>query len=117
MQRGDRANASDHTRRSIEVAALWHAVEMGTDDNASRASVASGQRHGHVADCVNRDFEAGRLGGGSHDVMRSLLAGAVAVAHDPTPAACRPAKRVEQAGGEVEIGLNCVENWMSPAPE
>ena len=44
--------------------------------------------------------------GGANDVVRGLLTVAVAVAHDAAAAARRARERLEQRGGQLEIGLD-----------
>ena len=66
---------------------------------------SSGQRHEQVADRIDRDLERRGAGGRPQDVMRRLLAGAVAVAHDAAAAARGAAERIKERSGQVEVGL------------
>src|SRR5579863_9101324 len=45
LERGHHAQPRDHSRRTVVVAALRHAVEVGTDDDALGAPVATRQCH------------------------------------------------------------------------
>src|SRR6266403_574140 len=106
LHRREHGYAGDDSRRAVEVAALRHAVEVRTHDDARRAAVSSGQRHRQVTDRVDGDFEPCGVGRRPGDVVRRLLAVAVAVAHDAAAAARGTAQGFKQRRSQVEIGLD-----------
>src|SRR6266404_1432943 len=87
LHRRQHGYAGDDSRRAVEVAALRHAVEVRTHDDARRAAVSSGQRHRQVTDRVDGDFKPCGVGRRPGDIVRRLLAVAIAVAHDAAAAA------------------------------
>jgi len=78
--------------------------EPMTTRGALRSS--SGQRHRQVTDWVDGDFEPCGVGRRPGDVVRRLLAVAVAVAHDAPAAARGTAQGLKQRRSQVEIGLD-----------
>ena len=106
VHRRQHAQPSDDPRCAVEVAALRHAVEVRTDDDARCAAVPSRQRHRQVPNRIDRDLEPHGVCGRPGDVMSCLLAGAIAVAHDAAAAARRAVERFKQRSGQVEIGLD-----------
>src|SRR3984957_8991196 len=70
LERGHHAQPRDYSRSAVVITGLRRAVEVGTDDDALGAPVASRQSHGQVADGVDRDLETDPLGRRAHDVVR-----------------------------------------------
>ena len=55
------------------------------------------------------------IGRSAHDVVRRLLAGAVAVAHDAAAAPGRPVKTIEKRRRQLKIGLKLFDRHFDRA--
>jgi hypothetical protein len=80
LQRRDSDEARHHAGGTVEIAAMWHGVEMRADDHAFRRRVAAGQRHVEIRRCVMRDAEAKPVRDRGHRRMRALFARAIGIA-------------------------------------
>ncbi len=109
-QARQRAQAAHHSGRTVVIAALGHAVEMRSDDDARRGAIPTRQGHRQIADRVDRRLEIQRARGRPDDVVRGLLAVAVAVAHDAATDAGRKAQVLEEPSSQVHVGFYRIEH-------
>ena len=87
---------------------------MRPHDDARRTPIAPRQRHHKIADRIHGSFESERCGGGTHEVVRSLLAVAVTVAIDAAPAARGAVESIEKGGCQLNIGLHALKRVRVP---
>jgi hypothetical protein len=75
-----------------------------------RGAVPSGERHHQVADGIDGHIKIHRQGRGAHDVVRSLLAGPITVAHNAASVAGGLRKAGEQRRCQLQVGLESFAN-------
>lgn len=115
LERRQDAQSRHHPRGPVVVASLKNTVEVRADHDLRGAAIAAGQRHHQVADRIDGYLQADVIGCSAHDVVRRLLAGAVAVAHHAAATPGCPVKTIEKRRRQLKIGLKLFDRHFDRA--
>ena len=110
----DHRQPGEHARRAVVIAAARHRIEMAAEHDPLRRPIRPRQGHVEVARGIDVGFQTQPLGGGAHEIVRRLLAGAIGVPRDADAVETAFVQSLEQASGEGDIGGEVGAHLHSP---